>query len=318
MRQKLAFAILVVLLFGGSYAVLSLLERNTPRGAPEAPSPGDRGESGINRPGTGYQRIVSLAPSITETLYALGLGEKVVGVTRYCDYPPEVKAKGKVGDYFNPSYEAIVALRPDLVVLLEEDERAKEGLADLGLAVLAVDHKTISGVLESFTTVGKACACEGRAQQLRLTISERIERVKKASGRRPKPRVMICIGRPFGDEPLRKVSIAGQDGFYNEMLRLAGGVNVYQDRVVKFPEVSAEGILTLDPDVIIDMVPQASDDENARAAALKQWQALGSVKAVKGGRVYILGGQHLMRPGPRFVQTLEDIARVIQRESKAE
>jgi len=307
MRQKAGLIILIVLLFGGSYAVRTTLIGREPDGG--------AGQHGVGP----YDRIVSLAPSITETLYALGLGDRVVGVTRYCDYPPEAQTKKKVGDYYRPNYESIVALKPDLVIILAEHQEARDALCGLRLNVLSVDHKNVAGILESITTIGAACGREQQARQLRAGIEGRIDRVRRrAAGHPARPRVMICISRTFGGSSLTKVCIAGQDGFYNEMLRLAGGVNVYEGKLVKFPEISVEGILALNPDVIIDIDPPAGDDRAKKDAILAQWQTLSTVRAVAGGRVYVLGGDYVMRPGPRFVRILEDIAGVLHPQTNAE
>jgi len=304
MRQKIALVLLIVVLFVGAHVVRVMLMSGDP-------------DHGLQPPGTPYTRIVSLAPSITETLYALGLGRSVLGVTRYCDYPPDAKAKEKVGDYYRPNYEAIVGLKPDLVIILAEHKEAHGALAGLGLNALSVDHKTVAGILESITTIGGECGREPQALEMRAGIEERISRVKARSAGRPRPRVMISIGRTFGGKALTKVCIAGQDGFYNEMLELAGGENAYKGKIVKFPDISAEGILTLNPDVIIDVVPEA-DDQSKKDAILAEWGTLPKVRALADGRVYVLSGNYVMRPGPRFVRILEDIAGVVHPESHAE
>lgn len=306
MRGKIALAMFVVLVFAGSYAARVLLlsdSRLEPRQTTALPD------------GKTYERIVSLAPSITETLYALGLGDNIVGVTGYCDYPPEALAKDKIGDYLKPNYEAVVMLQPDLVIALAENARVQRNLSGLGLTVLAVDHKTLSGILESISTIGELCRRQDRAWEVRSDMEKRIKRVgAMAVGLLNKPRVMISIGRTFGGSALTKVCIAGQDGFYNEMLKLAGAVNVYQDTMIKFPDIAAEGVLALDPDVIIDLDPHAHNDPARQESILKEWQTMRNVRAVRNGRVHVLTGIYLMRPGPRFVRILEDIAQAIHGE----
>ena len=306
MRGKIALATFVVLVFAGSHAARVLLLSDSRREPLQAAALPD---------GKTYERIVSLAPSITETLYALDLGDNIVGVTGYCDYPPEALAKDKIGDYLKPNYEAVVMLRPDLVIALAENARVQRNLSGLGLTVLPVNHKTLFGILESISTIGELCGRQDRAGQVRSDMETRIDRVRKmAAGLSKKPRVMISIGRTFGASALTKVCIAGQDGFYNEMLKLAGAVNVYEDTMIKFPEIAAEGVLALDPDVIIDLDPEAYDDRARQESILKEWQTMTNVRAVRNGRVHVLTGIYVMRPGPRSVRILEDIAQAIHGE----
>jgi len=308
---RIALSVWIGMLFAGSYAAQRALTSTTRPGAVlSAESLAARPVDAARLDGLRCRRIVSLAPSITETLFALGLGDRVVGVTTYCDYPAEAQAKPRVGDYFRPNYEAVVARRPDLVITLAEDSAAHAALTSLGIDVLKVDHRTIGGILESIDTIGRVCGRQREAREMRAGMEERIRRVREmAAGRRPH-RVMISIGRTFGGEAITKTCIAGQDGFYSAMLEIAGQQNVYRDAAIKFPEISAEGILALNPEVIIELIPYPVDEARRREIR-DEWNALGRVRAVRDGRVYVLAGEHLVRPGPRMVQTLEDIASAI-------
>ncbi len=144
MNRRLLITILLFALGGSLFARWMFL---TPSSGLVTPAP----------PTSGYSRIVSMAPSITETLFALGLADKVAGVTRYCDYPPEAKAKPQVGGLLDPNYEAIVALQPDLAILLTIHDEADARLKKLGINTLVVEHRTLDGILDSFRTIGEAC-----------------------------------------------------------------------------------------------------------------------------------------------------------------
>ncbi|NQT40991.1 MAG: ABC transporter substrate-binding protein, partial [Planctomycetes bacterium] len=167
MKTKATLVAIVVLVFVGSHLAKESLDGSTGPVAPPAPED--------------CRRIVSMAPSVTETLFALGLGDRVVGVTRYCKYPPEADEKDEVGGHFDPNFEAIVALRPDLVILLVEQEESRQALNSLGIATLVVRHKDIEGVLESISTIGRVCGAEETAGQLLADIAGRMEKIRRRS-----------------------------------------------------------------------------------------------------------------------------------------
>jgi iron complex transport system substrate-binding protein len=260
------------------------------------------------------ERIVSLAPSITEILFALGLGDRVVGVTRYCDYPPEALSREQVGGYYDPNYEAIVGLRPDLVVLLPEHAEAREHLARLGVRTLAVDHRSVQGILASITAIGEVGGAEQQAGEIVADIEVRMIQVRRSVEVLPSPRVLICVGRNMGSGSLEDVCVAGNDGFYSEMLKLAGGVNAYSGRMA-FPMVSTEGILRMNPEVIIDMVPDLEAGGWSERTIVDEWDTLSGVDAVRHGRVHVFNDDFVVIPGPRFVRVVEKIARTIHPEA---
>jgi iron complex transport system substrate-binding protein len=256
------------------------------------------------------QRIVSLAPSITENLYALGQIDRVVGVTRYCDYPPEAQTKTKIGGYYDPNYEAIVMLDPDLIIMLAEHEMPRKHLDKLGYAIVVVNHKSISGILRSIEAVGAACGASQQAKSITDDIKERIERIREKTRGLPPPRVLVSIGRNMGSGTLTDVYISGKEGFYDEMIELIGGVNAYSGGVA-FPVVSSEGIITMNPEVIIDMVPDLEENGWSPEMVYREWNVVAQVDAVKNGRVHVFGEDYVAVPGPRFISIMENMARVM-------
>jgi iron complex transport system substrate-binding protein len=270
-------------------------------------------ESGIE-PGNELKRIVSMAPSITEMLFAMGLGDKVAGVTRYCDYPPAALAKPKVGGYLDPNYEAILAIQPDLVLILPEQEEAGGFFTRMSLRTLVVDHSNVEGIMASIPVIGQACGAEKRAREIAGNISRRMESIRKKAASLPRPRVMVTVGRNLSYGSLEDVYISGTDGFYNELIESAGGVNVYNKRTMAFPTISAEGINELNPQIILEMVPNLDQSRMTREQFIRAWDFASAVDAVKGGRVYVLGEDYVVRPGPRFILLLEEMARAIHPE----
>lgn len=260
------------------------------------------------------RRIVSMAPSITETLYALGLGDRVVGVTRYCEYPPEVKDKPRVGGYYDPNFEAIVALQPDLVVMLEKHEQSLPGLEKLKLETLVVSHKTIEGIIESFRTIGRVCGKGVEGRRMAYDYQNRLRRIRDKTEHLPRPRVLFALDRTMGRGHLADVYVVGADDYFDRIIELAGGENVYRGQGVRYPVVSSEGILWLNPDVIVDLAPKQVLEQTDRQTLVSDWDELGQVEAVKKHRVLVFDQDYASIPGPRFLRLVEDLARVLHPE----
>ncbi|ABA57353.1 ABC transporter substrate-binding protein [Nitrosococcus oceani] len=260
-----------------------------------------------------YHRIISLAPSITETLFALGLEEQVVGVTRYCDYPPKALTKPKVGGYLDPHLEAIIALRPDLVITFPGHQTFTPRLEQLGISTLQVQHQKLKDILDSIRIIGMATGKEAEAKTLLASLKSRMEAIRTKTAHLPRPRVLVVMGHPVS--PLREIFVAGAADPYDEMIRIAGGINAYQGHLIRVPPLSAEGIMHLDPEVIIELIseqtaPQDLDD----TALLQDWARLSTVAAVKTGRIHFFADDFDTVPGPRFIRTLEKMARAIHPE----
>jgi len=262
------------------------------------------------------QRIVSLAPSITEVLFALDLGPRVVGVTRYCQYPPEARQRPNVGGHLDPNLEALVALQPDLVVLPAGSQQNHPDFARLGLTMLAVDHRDLDGTLDSITELGRICGVEAQAERLLADIQTRLQRVQRAVADRPRPTVLFAVQRTLGLGTLQDVYVAGSDRHIDRLLTLAGGRNAYQG-TAPFPVLTAEGILQLNPDVIVDNVPALARRTLDHREILADWQAWPQLQAVAAGRVYLLEEEYITIPGPRFILVVEKLARLLHPEAFA-
>ncbi|MGA1844742.1 MAG: ABC transporter substrate-binding protein [bacterium] len=262
-------------------------------------------------PAMNYSRVISLAPSITEVLFALELGDRVKGVTTFCDFPPEAQTKEKVGGYYDTSYEAILSLQPDLVIVLTEHEKQRKSLTEMGIPLLVVDQRDTRGILDSILTIGRMFGIEEKACALVSAITTKMGRIGKRIRGLPRPRVMVCIGRTIGTGMLEDVFICGRKGFYHEMLTLAGGVNVYDGPSLQYPSVTGEGITRMNPEVIIEIIPDLVDQGWNEEKVKSEWHQLKGIDAVKNKRIYILGDDHVATPGPRFILTLEQMARVL-------
>lgn len=264
-----------------------------------------------------FERIVSLAPSITETLYALGCGNKVVGVTQYCKFPPEATLKPKVGGLLDTNFESIYKLDPDLVILLSTDVTQKPQFDKMFLATLEVGTNSIEEVLDGIRLIGITLKKKDEAQVLIDGIQEKIKIVRMKTQHLAKPKVLIVFWRAMGEGTVREAYIAGSDKFHNQLIEYAGGQNAYQAaHPVISPLVSAEGILKMDPDFIIEVMSVDEMSGLSNEEVIKDWGNLSVLKAYQHKHIFILNKSYMGIPGPRFVNVIEDIAQAIHPEIK--
>jgi len=257
-------------------------------------------------------RIVSLAPSITEIVYELGLGSGLAGVTRYDRYPPEVSSLPRLGGFFDPSLEALTAMRPDTVMLLRESSDLQIRLKELNLRTLILNHGTVSGILDSINRIGDLCGKQSGATRLLSRIKARIDSVRSRTAGRPAQRTLIVIGSGTAGD-LRNLFVSGGDGFYSELLSIAGGKNVQESRTLPLSGLSPEGILELDPQVIITIASEEAELKVDRKKLLHAWRGFPAVSAVRHNRLYLVQSDYASIPGPRFVNLLEDFENILHK-----
>jgi iron complex transport system substrate-binding protein len=255
-------------------------------------------------------RIISLVPSLTETLFAVGAGAQVVGVGTFDRYPPQVTKLPRVGGLVDPNTERILSLRPDLVVTYGSQAELEGILRKAGIATFSYRHGGIAGTIEAIRELGKVTGHEAQAATVASRIEQRLAAVRAKVKGRPRPRTLLVIDRQ--PRTLRDVYVSGGRGFLHEMLEIAGGTNVFADIDRESAQPSTETLLTRAPDVILEVRASAPTNMNAELAA---WNALPSVPAVKTRRVLILSGDYLVDPGPRIAQGVEAMARVLHPEA---
>lgn len=255
------------------------------------------------------QRIISLAPSNTEILFALDLGDKVVGVTEFCNYPAEVLDKEKVGGFYTPDIEKIITLQPDLI--LAGSIHAKEvipALEEGGLTVFALAPENLDGILKDIEVVGKITGKEKEAFKLITQLEERIEAITDKTERlkpQERPRVFFITWH----DPLKSM---GSKSFPHELIEKAGGVNIFQDVEERNFQVEFETVVYCDPQVIIVTVGHAAGEAKAFEWA-KEEPRLKVTEAGKNSRIFPLD-TGLTRCGPRAVDALEEFAKFIHPE----
>jgi iron complex transport system substrate-binding protein len=254
-------------------------------------------------------RIVSLAPSITECLFALGLGEEVVGVTLYSNFPPQVKDLPKVGTYTHLNLERVLALRPNLVVAIRDGNPREQvlRLAEMGLSVFIVDPRDLEGLYDAIFSLGRLVGRDREAGEVIRSLKDRVERVKHAVKGRQRPRVLLQVGI----EPL---VAAGGGTLQDQLITIAGGINVASAAPGPYPTLSMEMVLEARPEVI--MISSMANPQDA-AEELKKWRRWPSVPAVARGRVHLIDGDLIDRPSPRIVEGLEWMAGLIHPEVRS-
>jgi iron complex transport system substrate-binding protein len=247
------------------------------------------------------QRIVSTAPSITETLFALGIGDRVVGVSQFCNYPPEVQKLPKVGSYIKPNAEAIARLSPDLVILEQNSSDLTDRLNMLHIAFVEVPHRTLEDIFTEIQIIGKAAGVLDQSTSLVAQIKGSLDAIQTKAKTMPSPRTLVIVDRQQGT--LNNLTAVGPDNYVNQILQIAGGTNVLaKSGIPQYPHISLETVLRENPDVIIDLSGTQETEEArraSRAATLALWSQYREIAAVRNGRVYAGTTDSLVVPGPR-------------------
>ncbi len=250
------------------------------------------------------QRIVSTVPGLTEILFELGLGDRTVGVSEYCRFPAAALSKPKVGSFLQPNLEAITALRPDLVLIIKNPVRLKQRLEAIGLKVEELDLETLPGILAAIDRLGLETNRKARAAEMRKKLEMRLAAVQaKVKQRR---RVTFLVGRT--PQRLEGMVAVGPKSYLDELMKLAGGDNIFADSPAMYPKVSIEQLLARDPEVIFEMgdsVHEGMEQGKYREDVLAVWAKMPMLKAVRGKKVFPLNDNIYVVPGPRFADAAE-------------
>ncbi|NYF80055.1 ABC transporter substrate-binding protein [Granulicella arctica] len=246
-------------------------------------------------------RIVSTAPSITETLFALGLGDQVVGVSRFCNFPLSVQKLPKVGTYLTPDAEAIARLAPDLVVLQRTSSELTGRLQVLQIPFIQVPHGTLSDVFTAIELIAKAAAIAERAPILINRIKSDLAAIQAKAKGFSSPRVLVVIDRRPG--MLTDFTAVGPGNYLEQLLEIAGGTNVLAKAgLPQYPRISLETVFQSDPDVIVDLSGEQESEADRQASSsrtLALWGQNTQLAAVRKGHVFVGTSNALLVPGPR-------------------
>ena len=254
----------------------------------------------------GSEKIVSLSPNLTEIIFALGLGDRVVGVSNNCDWPTEAKQKPKMGTFWQPNTEVIIAAKPDLVVcesFLQHKEIA-ETLKRSGISVLSLRVESIEELYSAILSIGQATSCPNTAETLADNIKNEIAQIRAKSSSAKKVKVLWAVQT----EPMR---VVGVKTFVNEIIDIAGGQNVIAPTGDQYPSVGTETILTCGAEVIIQSAMGTEDIAKQQETADKFWNRFSNLPAVKDKKVYVIEADTVLRLGPRLPGGVMMVAKLL-------
>jgi iron complex transport system substrate-binding protein len=284
------------------------------RGSQDEQKPEERGTSArpakaaiADRP---VRRVVTTTPSSTEIVAAAGGASRIVGIDRFSDYPPQVVGLPVVGDFMSPSVEAILQLRPDLVVLDKVQNRTAAALAQGGVHTLVLEMHTVEDVLQGLSSAGRALGTQREAGAARAALEREIAEARARGRARPRRvRTLMIVDRELG--ALRGLVAAGPGSYLDQLLTMVGGENVLSGASTRYPNIAPETVIEARPDVILDAVH--ADDP---AGAAREWKALTRVPAVASGRVHPLVETYYKSPGPRLALALRGLEALLWRDSR--
>jgi iron complex transport system substrate-binding protein len=255
------------------------------------------------------QRIISLSPGTTESLYALGAGDRVIVTDQYSDYPAANQPKAKLNTYPKPNAEEMVSLQPDLILVLVEGDEFIQQMNARGIKVLRIFPKTFDGTLADLDLLGKVVGNPAGATKITADMRERAAAVQAKTKNAPRIAVLYELDASDPTKPW----VAGPSGFFGSLVPLAGGKNVFDDLPSPSGQVSAEQIIARNPTIII--LGDTNSPYNAQTPAMvKARTGWSQIDAVKNGRISPLNDAYLSRPGPRLIDGLEQMARLIHPE----
>ncbi|MGZ3534810.1 MAG: ABC transporter substrate-binding protein [Thermodesulfobacteriota bacterium] len=253
------------------------------------------------------KRIISLAPSITEILFALGLNEEIIAITNFCDYPKAVLGKPRIGGFVNPDTEKIVSLKPDLIIGIRDGNRMDtvDRLNDFGFPVYLIDPKGFDGVMGTIKNIGEVVGREQESRRLIKELIDKRENMITLTRSLSKPRVFFQVG----DVPLITV---GKGTLGDDLIRLAGGRSISENELVSYPSYSIETILAMAPEMIIISSMETKKDH---MYLVKKWQNWKSIPAVKMNAIHVIDSNLVDRPTPRIAEGLDALVRIIHPEA---
>jgi iron complex transport system substrate-binding protein len=256
------------------------------------------------------RRIVSLVPNVTEMVYAIGAGSRMVGVSSYDTYPPEVRSLPNVGALVDPNVERILSLKPDLVIIYASQEDLARQLARAGIETFGYRHGGLAAVTATVRELGAKLGEAAAAAATASRIEAGIEDVRRRVAGRPRPRTLLVFGRERLS--LRGIYACGGTGFLDDMLAAAGGDNVFADVKTEAVQAGTEQIISRRPDVILEVrAVNEAFPTGDREAERRVWSALGSLPAVRDGRVTFLFDDRIVVPGPRIVEGTRELAKAL-------
>ncbi len=259
------------------------------------------------------ERVVSLAPNLTEIIFRLGEGNRIVGVSKFCKYPAEALGKPKVGALVDVDYEKLRVLDPDLVVMLASQNEIANRIKRLGLQVQSIEIETIENIYSAIDWLGGLLRAEEKSEQLVAELKDEMAALRAemdGDSNRTRPRVLIVVGRNPGT--LQQIYACGSGNYLNELLKAVGGENVLGETTVPWPVISKEAIIKHNPDVIIDGSVRQGETPDDGDFHMQAWNQMDMLGAVKSGRLVALADDHHLVIGPGFIEGARFLLDAIQ------
>jgi len=260
-------------------------------------------------------RIISLSPAVTEILFALGAGDRLVGVSDFCRYPPEATRLPRVGGFLNPSHEAMLGLRPDLIIHQVDSSSTARFARQAGIPSLPLTMLTIEEILKAIETLGRLVEKEDAQVELIGRIRSTLKARKTALAGVEHKSVFLLLG--VGEDPAQTLYGVGPNTYLGELLALAGGDNILPASLAPYPKISKEFILAKSPEVIIEVGPEPLPEAEV-IRKREAWRRFASVRAVKNNAIHFLGGDELLVPGPRLTEVLGRLSQALHPELAAQ
>jgi iron complex transport system substrate-binding protein len=263
--------------------------------------------------GPAPRRIVSLVPATTEMLFVMGAGDRLVGVSSYDRFPPEVERIPKVGGLLDPNVERLISLKPDLVIVYDTQADLKRQLERAHIPIFGYVHRGLPDITATLRALGARVGATAAADAAATRIERQLSAVRGRVAGRPRPKTLLIFGREQGT--LRNIDASGGYGFLHDLLELAGGADALGDIRQQSVEMSTEMVLARAPEVIIEVHEGDSLAPDRVDAERHVWDTLASVPAVRNRRVYLLSGDEFVVPGPRITIAAERLARTLHPEA---
>ncbi|HOF41065.1 MAG TPA: helical backbone metal receptor [Candidatus Hydrogenedentes bacterium] len=258
---------------------------------------------------SGHERIITFAPHITETVFALGKGALVVAVSDFCDFPPEIEGLERVGGWHNPNLEKITRLNPDLIIVQGEHERVTQLAAKRGFELLRVNMDSLATIREGIRLIGDRLGCPEEAKALVRGFDADLASIRECVAAHPRMTVLILTGRQLHD--MTDFHTVGGTSFVSELVATAGGDNLYQGETQPYLEASKETAVMRAPEAIIEFHAGETFSDDIKAQYLTDWQQMPSLPAVRNHRIYLITESHALRPGPRVSEIAARLAALL-------
>jgi len=256
-----------------------------------------------------YQRIISATPSLTEILFALGAGDRVVAVTDFCSYPPEACQLPSIGGLLNPSVESWIKLRPDLIVYQGKNSRLASNARNLKIKTLSYPLDNLDDIFDAIARLGAILGKNKEAKNLIASIRSKLDFYKQSLKNTRSKSVLLLLGD--SNDPRRDLYAVGKGTFLDQLLTLAGGENILPDSLARYPKITKEFIIKSSPEVIIEAGPKSNLDPQEQKERIDAWSKFSTIRAVQSQSIFFIGDSYILLPGPRLVKTVERFGKVI-------